>query len=107
MSRQYPSTQAITAALRTLGLRARKSTVKGRTQWADFRVRAETNSAGERLYSFVVLHSEATERLVLEHRAEIERITEELGSPWYVTERRSYVLLTTTRLRNIPLGTPV
>ena len=100
----YPSTKAITTVLRELGFRARSRKVNGITQYADFRVRAETNSAGERLYVYAVLNSREVERTVLADRVSIESMTEALGCPWYVSERGSYVMLATVKLTEIPVA---
>lgn len=88
MAKRYETTTTITTALRSLGLRSRKSTKDGGLTFADFNVLAIKNSAGERISTNVSMLSPKVGQKIWEHRDEIERMTAEAGYPFYVRKIR-------------------
>lgn len=96
MATKYPSTAAITKALCSLGFRNRTRTSKdGVTNYKEFWVAASTNSAGERIYNRAHFYGNRETERAWELREEIERLTAEAGSPFYVRKYQlgSYVML--------------
>lgn len=74
--------QAISIALRELGLRQRTTEVKGSIQWADFHVKGiytRTRRETIRDYTIVITRSRAADEKIAENAARIEARTAELG----------------------------